>query len=115
MAFNKQKVRESVHVPMYQDNGTWQAIAQHRIYECYMLVLLVLNLLWLGIDADHNDNALLIHAEWHVQAVEHIFCFLFTADLILRVLAMRTFRRGFRSRTFRFDLFLVLLMVVEVW
>jgi len=99
----------------YRTKGIIQAIARSPIFESATLIVIVLNSLWMAIDTDHNQAALLIEAEPEFLIVENLFCLYFFAEICIRFFAFRKKKRVVRDFWFIFDSILVSLMVVETW
>lgn len=107
-------LKEPGSVSLYSEH-----IVKHPVTEKFVLLVIVLNAAWIGVDIDWNDNPESQIPDIGFKVVENLFCVVFTVELLLRVLAYRnkmhfwTDRRMWRWNVF--DLFLVLLMILETW
>mmetsp|Transcript_113770 Transcript_113770/g.332285 ORF Transcript_113770/g.332285 Transcript_113770/m.332285 type:complete len:857 (-) Transcript_113770:89-2659(-) len=117
----KRRARQALMKPQYNvahfyhETGCAQAIAQHWIFEYCSFCVIFANAIWIAVDVDNNDAALLIEAAPVFQAVEHLFCTFFTLELSIRFLAFKFKRHFFRDPWCTFDLILVSAMIVETW
>lgn len=117
----KAKVRQTLMKPQYNvadfyhENGFFQHIARHYIFEQVTLFVIFLNVIWIGIDTDHNDASILIDADLVFQVVENIFCTFFSFELLIRFLAFSHKRNCLRDYWFVFDAALVTVMISETW
>jgi len=71
--------------------------------------------LWMAVDIDHNDSVTLHEAHPIFQVVAHVLCFLFLAELLVRMFAFQHLRDAMRDRWTVFDLVLVVLYILETW
>ncbi|CAJ1418353.1 unnamed protein product [Effrenium voratum] len=99
----------------YKDKGLAQAIARSHLFEVFTLSLIGLNCLWMSVDADLNEEALLPRAAPLFQVAENLFCLGFTMELAVRFFALKHKRKCLKDMWFLFDSFLVILMIMEVW
>eukprot|EP00929_Paragymnodinium_shiwhaense_P035152 TRINITY_DN1901_c0_g2_i1.p1 TRINITY_DN1901_c0_g2~~TRINITY_DN1901_c0_g2_i1.p1 ORF type:complete len:909 (-),score=169.99 TRINITY_DN1901_c0_g2_i1:312-3038(-) len=117
----KEKVRlklQKVHYDVrnfYKTDGVWQAIARHDSFEQVTLFFIIINAIWIAVDADHNDADILIEAHPIFQCAENIFCFYFSGEWLTRALAFRNVINGFVDFWFVFDGLMCGLMVMETW
>merc|ERR1712232_404226 len=61
-----------------------KSITQHTVFHATSSLVVALNAIWIAVDTDQNDVAVLYAAEMHVQVLEHTFCVFFLAELMLR-------------------------------
>lgn len=87
----------------------------HPIFEKAILLIIVFNACWIGIDIDWNEGEDSEVPPITFLIVENIFCVLFTVELLIRVLAYEQKLHFFRNSYNLFDLFLVVMMIIEVW
>ncbi|CAE7761893.1 CACNA1B [Symbiodinium pilosum] len=99
----------------YKTRGCAQKIARSQAFEIATLILIGANCLWMSVDADLNDEALLPQALPIFQVAENLFCVLFSFELLIRFLALKHKRKCLRDMWFMFDALLVALMIVETW
>ena len=99
----------------YKTTGCTQAIARSDRFEKLTLLVISLNAIYIGVDADRNEAATMLDAAWPYQVFDNGFCFYFTLELIIRFGAFQSKRNCLRDRWFVFDCLLVMLMVAETW
>ncbi|KAK3273196.1 hypothetical protein CYMTET_18553 [Cymbomonas tetramitiformis] len=105
---------------LYRDNVVAQ-LSNSNFFEMFGLVVILLNASWIGIDLDYNpdQNSGSEAPKDLFVAVENIFCFLFTFELGVRVLAYRQPTYFFTDPVLRnwnlFDFTLVSMMIIETW
>lgn len=97
----------------YHDTGFWQALARNRSFNNCILTAIILNTFWIAIDADCKEIDGSCPSEY--LAVDNMFCFIFTFEMLARFSAFRSKRQALLDRNFVFDAFLVFLMVWESW
>mmetsp|Transcript_79213 Transcript_79213/g.169687 ORF Transcript_79213/g.169687 Transcript_79213/m.169687 type:complete len:588 (+) Transcript_79213:119-1882(+) len=112
----RKKSQEKQHAHrLYKNTGWFQLIARNAWFENVTLGVIVLNAIWLAVDADYNDAAILSDSQPIFQIMEHAFCTAFTLEWLVRFFAYKHKCLGFTDRWFVFDTLLVLLMVLETW
>jgi len=84
-------------------------------FEAGIMVTVAVNAVYLAIAADYNEAPTLSHADLGWQVIEHLFCVIFISELVLRCGASPIKRDCLKDPWFRFDLTLVIFMVVETW
>mmetsp|Transcript_34480 Transcript_34480/g.78683 ORF Transcript_34480/g.78683 Transcript_34480/m.78683 type:complete len:678 (-) Transcript_34480:105-2138(-) len=115
----KAQVRERMIKPqyhvadLYHTEGCAQRIARSKLFDDITLVVIVVNALWLAIDADLNPAETLLTAKPPFIIMETIFLVYFSGELAVRFCAFRHKSDAFRDRWFTFDFCLVMLMIVE--
>jgi hypothetical protein len=77
--------------------------------------MIILNMLWIGIDLDYNQAAFLCDAPFGFQFMENLFCSFFTVELMIRFLSFSVKRHCLQEGWFMFDAFLVIFMVWDTW
>ena len=105
----------SEQFPFFYESGRCTSVAKHPIFEYATLFVVLVNSIWLAIDADYNNALMLSEAEIHFQVAEHFFCFFFVFELVVRFSAYRYKLWCLKDRWFVFDSILVSLMVLETW
>jgi len=70
---------------------------------------------WMAVEMDHNDSLALHEAEPVFQVFAHLFCFLFLAECMTRLMAFQKLREALRDRWTVFDIALVVLLILETW
>eukprot|EP00927_Polykrikos_kofoidii_P083262 TRINITY_DN8487_c1_g2_i1.p1 TRINITY_DN8487_c1_g2~~TRINITY_DN8487_c1_g2_i1.p1 ORF type:complete len:610 (-),score=116.47 TRINITY_DN8487_c1_g2_i1:220-1962(-) len=117
----KAKVRSTILKPQYNvhdyyERSRWATtIATHPLFEHITLCVISVNALWIAIDADNNEEEVLINARPIFQVAEHLFCLFFFFEWCVRFCAFEVKRNGLRDSWFVFDSVLVFMMVVETW
>eukprot|EP00930_Biecheleria_cincta_P025862 TRINITY_DN18340_c0_g1_i1.p1 TRINITY_DN18340_c0_g1~~TRINITY_DN18340_c0_g1_i1.p1 ORF type:complete len:833 (+),score=134.41 TRINITY_DN18340_c0_g1_i1:29-2527(+) len=99
----------------YKDRGVCAAIATSPLFFGISIACVVLNTMWLSIDADWNNADSLIDSALGFQIVEHSFCVFFTIELLIRFGAFERTCYACRDGWFSFDFGLVCIMVLEIW
>lgn len=118
----KSKIRMTISGPScistfdrYFEDGFWQKIAKHPMFETVTLSVISLNALWMGVETDWNKESTLPKAAAIFQVVEHSFCTYFTVELFVRFMAFRHKCDGRKDAWFVFDSCLVFMMISEDW
>lgn len=117
----KEKVRQNLNRPvvrvtdLYKDFGIFQQIARSSWIANSSLVMITMNALWIAVDTDVNDAAILSEAHPAFQTAEHLFCAYFFLEWLVKFLALRRKRDLVKDSWFVFDTALVLMMVLETW
>lgn len=116
------RVRESLIKPdqynvfdRYHKVGVFSTIAQDSCFEKVTLFVIALNALWIAIDCDMNNAALLTQADPLFQIMEYFFVVYFASEWMVRFMAFQKKRDCCRDAWFCFDSVLVLMMVLESW
>lgn len=99
----------------YHTSGNAQAIARSVAFDNCTLVLIGVNAVYIGVEADNNKASTLLESPWPYQACDHAFCVLFLVELIVRFAAFAKKLDCLKDAWFKFDLALVVMMVVETW
>ncbi|CAK9041147.1 Ion_trans domain-containing protein [Durusdinium trenchii] len=99
----------------YKDEGCAQRIARHPVFDNVTILVVIANSIWLGVDADMNQEAILFNAHPVIIAGENFFCIYFTLEIIIRFLAFQRKLNAFKDFWFSFDLCLAILIIVETW
>lgn len=116
----KKKLKEAIGkkpysvVDFYYETGHFQAVAQDYRFENLTLLVISLNAIWIGIDADWN-TAEPGQAHPFFGIVENLFCVYFTLELVTRFGAFANKLNCMKDPWFAFDSILVFCMVVETW
>jgi hypothetical protein len=99
----------------YSETGWAQALARSDRFTNFTLGVIAFNAVWIGVDADWNDAETLYQATWPFIIADNAFAFFFSFELAVRFLAFQRKRDCILDGWFKFDTFLVVLMVVETW
>eukprot|EP00931_Biecheleriopsis_adriatica_P016878 TRINITY_DN12301_c0_g2_i1.p1 TRINITY_DN12301_c0_g2~~TRINITY_DN12301_c0_g2_i1.p1 ORF type:complete len:591 (-),score=102.82 TRINITY_DN12301_c0_g2_i1:218-1795(-) len=101
---------------LYSDSGIWQAMARQGSCMSNMTgIMILMNMVWIGIDTDYNAAPILAQAPVLFQAVDNLFCAYFVFELVVRLLAFRNRLDALRDPGYLFDAVLVGFMVWETW
>lgn len=99
----------------YYSNGLLQKIARSLAFERISAFMVVLSALWLGVEIDNDDSAVLTEADPVFQVAAHFFCVFFVFEFGVRFGAFREKRRAIQEMTIVFDAGLVALIFFETW
>eukprot|EP00931_Biecheleriopsis_adriatica_P061239 TRINITY_DN36813_c0_g2_i1.p1 TRINITY_DN36813_c0_g2~~TRINITY_DN36813_c0_g2_i1.p1 ORF type:complete len:834 (-),score=172.27 TRINITY_DN36813_c0_g2_i1:200-2671(-) len=99
----------------YHKSGYFQAIARSSIFDNVTVAVVCFNALWIAIDVDNNDAAVLTEADAVFQVAENMFCSYFVFELIVRFMAFARKLHALKDHWFVFDTLLVFNMVLETW
>jgi voltage-gated sodium channel len=99
----------------YWRQGFAQAVARSEAFINVTLAVIALNAVYLGIDADHNHADLLLEADIGFITCEYLFAVFFVFEWAFRFAAFQDKLDCLKDNWFKFDSFLVLLMVMETW
>jgi len=100
---------------LYKSEGIPQQVARSRTFFACSMIAVLLNVVWMGIDADLNDAATIPEAEWYFQVAEHLFCSFFTIEVSIRFLAFAKKTDAMEDGWFIFDAMLVVAQISETW
>lgn len=99
----------------YKSSGICQRIARSAHFENTTGVIILLNTIWIAIDIDNNNAALISDAEPIFQIVENLFCAYFTIEMLIRFGAFARKCNACKDAWFVYDMLLVANMIVETW
>mmetsp|Transcript_22164 Transcript_22164/g.39855 ORF Transcript_22164/g.39855 Transcript_22164/m.39855 type:complete len:695 (+) Transcript_22164:50-2134(+) len=99
----------------YADSGFFPWIARHQNFENIMVVVIILNAIWLGIDNEYNDAGTIASADAPFVVFENIFCCAFTLELIIRFMAYEEKSSCLKDLWFVFDAAVLVFMIWETW
>eukprot|EP00930_Biecheleria_cincta_P074423 TRINITY_DN61636_c0_g1_i1.p1 TRINITY_DN61636_c0_g1~~TRINITY_DN61636_c0_g1_i1.p1 ORF type:complete len:656 (+),score=122.15 TRINITY_DN61636_c0_g1_i1:229-1968(+) len=113
----KENMRTSAHAPRdyYWETGWFRWIAKHAVFENMTLLVIMLNAVWMGYDADQNDKTTLSESAIQFIIAENAFCVFFSFELIIRFGAFKYKRNCLADAWFVFDALLLVMMVFETW
>jgi len=117
----KEQVQQAILQPdydvreLYKTEGCFQAVARSSIFDICGLTLIMLNAVWLGIETDLNEKALLVDADPPFIIVENFFCTCFCAELLIKFMAFSRKTDVLKDSWFVFDSVLVCFMAAETW
>jgi voltage-gated sodium channel len=99
----------------YHEKGIAQKLARSDRFINVTLCVIVANAVYLGIDQDWNKADDITQTHPFFVACDNLFCGYFTVELMVRFFAFKRKVDCVRDGWFRFDTFMVLLMVFETW
>jgi len=117
----KKKAREALIKPQYNvfddywESGCCQWIAKSHKFQHLTFLVITVNAIWIGVDLDHNDAAVLTEAHPVFQVAENAFCTFFFFEVCVRFLAFEKKKNCLRDWWLIFDIILVLIMMAETW
>jgi len=117
----KDQVKRAIQKPeynvmnFYHETGICQAMARSKAWDYATLMVIACNTLWIAVDAEFNDADLLMEAPIMFQVAEHLFCFAFFFEWIVRFSAFKDKKDCFRDTSFVFDTVLAWMSVGETW
>lgn len=99
----------------YKDSGCCGWLVNRLWFDSASMAAIALNVIWIGIDTMYNKEDLLVNADAAFIVIENIFCVVFTAELLIRIGAMKQPCSVFKDPSAMFDIILVLFMITETW
>lgn len=120
-AASKRNIQNAITEPefdaeqSFKDTGVWQAIARNSAFKSSGIAMIMINIIWLGIDTDYNKASILCNAPLIFQVVDNVFCSYFFFEMTVRLLACKRFALALKDTWLVFDMVLVLTMVWETW
>lgn len=117
----KDQVRKALVRPqynvtdMYKTSGMAQCIARSQFFEGVTLFAVLANSIWQAVEADLNQESILVEADPVFQVMEHGFCLFFLCEWSIRLCAFKRTSDAFKDRWFFFDTWLIGLMVFDTW
>jgi len=100
---------------LYHKTGFAQACARSSRFSNVTIVVILLNTFWIAVDTDYNKQEVLCNAPVVFQVADNLFCFYFTCELIIRLMAFKRKQHALQDPWYIFDAVLVSLMVLETW
>eukprot|EP00929_Paragymnodinium_shiwhaense_P008158 TRINITY_DN112099_c0_g1_i1.p1 TRINITY_DN112099_c0_g1~~TRINITY_DN112099_c0_g1_i1.p1 ORF type:complete len:716 (+),score=89.37 TRINITY_DN112099_c0_g1_i1:98-2245(+) len=98
----------------YKQSGCFARVAKAIWFQLLTMIFILLNTLWMGLDAQFNENPESMETDvWQVG--EHVFCVVFTIEIIIRFGAFEKKRACLWDTWFVFDSTLVFFMILETW
>eukprot|EP00931_Biecheleriopsis_adriatica_P056027 TRINITY_DN33209_c0_g2_i1.p1 TRINITY_DN33209_c0_g2~~TRINITY_DN33209_c0_g2_i1.p1 ORF type:complete len:445 (-),score=80.57 TRINITY_DN33209_c0_g2_i1:35-1369(-) len=96
-------------------DGWCQACVKSPIFDNLSTLVILMNVVWIGVDTLINDADLLLDADLPIIFLENAFCIFFAVELGIRWGAYKTTIDALRDRWILFDLILVGMMIFETW
>jgi hypothetical protein len=100
---------------LYHTEGTAQWLARHPAFTAAQVIVVFLNVIWIGIETDYNDKEVLYEADVGFQLVENLFCIFFLWEWLVRLCAFKRKLQSIGDFWFVFDTVLLATMVLETW
>lgn len=97
----------------YYKTGFIQKVAKHAYFENVTLAVIVVNAIWIAIDADENPAETLLDAKWPFVFADVSFFSYFLLELIIRFLAFERKCNCLKDGWFVFDTSLVTLYMFD--
>jgi Ca2+-binding EF-hand superfamily protein len=98
----------------YWDTGLCQGVARADVFQNLTLGVIVANAIYIGVDADNNKAEKLFEAEVGFIVCEFLFFIYFGFEWVMRFGAFKHKTNCLKDSWFKFDSFLMALMVVEM-
>jgi len=99
----------------YAYGGVWPTVVRSKRFQNTVMLVIVANTIWIGIDTDYNHADSFSDASLVFQSADSFFCAFFLLEIIVRLQAFQTWRKAFVNSSFLFDFSLVLLMIWQTW
>eukprot|EP00929_Paragymnodinium_shiwhaense_P110753 TRINITY_DN7799_c0_g2_i1.p1 TRINITY_DN7799_c0_g2~~TRINITY_DN7799_c0_g2_i1.p1 ORF type:complete len:1208 (-),score=322.23 TRINITY_DN7799_c0_g2_i1:67-3690(-) len=99
----------------YFEDGIAANIARSPRFDNITLWVILVNAVWIWIDADYNKATTLPQAEMHFQIAENFFCLYFAFEIMVRFVAFERKLNCFKDGWFCADAFLIVMMIFETW
>jgi hypothetical protein len=97
----------------YSGSGIFQRIARTNAFVNVSLLMVAFSSIWIGVEVDSDESGITF------RVIAHLFCFFFVAELFVRFMAINRKRDIFVNPRLRpqfgFDVFLVLLVLLDTW
>jgi len=100
---------------LYKETGWAQCLAKSTTFQNITLFVIACNTVWMAIECDYNKAPVLCEAPLVFQVVDNFFTLYFMFEIFSRFCAFKDKRDAFRDGWFKFDSFLVLLMIWETY
>jgi hypothetical protein len=100
---------------LFNANSICYRICETQLFHVSSLMMICINAIYIGVEADANDAKILSDAPIGFQVMEHVFCVFFVFELAVRYGAFVRTSACMKDRWFMFDFFLVVLMVIDTW
>eukprot|EP00443_Scrippsiella_acuminata_P021884 CAMPEP_0115186196 /NCGR_PEP_ID=MMETSP0270-20121206/9859_1 /TAXON_ID=71861 /ORGANISM="Scrippsiella trochoidea, Strain CCMP3099" /LENGTH=725 /DNA_ID=CAMNT_0002599317 /DNA_START=57 /DNA_END=2234 /DNA_ORIENTATION=- len=99
----------------YHTVGICQKIARSQWFDSVTMTVIILNAIWIAIDADYNTAASIYDAALVFQIAENLFCSYFLFELLIRFGAFRRKLDCFHDFWFNFDAVMLAMIIFETW
>ncbi|OLP91461.1 Sodium channel protein 1 brain [Symbiodinium microadriaticum] len=108
---------ETFESPKTRSNGSScsERINRHPFFERLSLFMIYLNAVWIAVDIEFNDSAVVFEAAPIFVVVEVVFLIFFSSEAMIRFMSHINCKRALRDSWLLFDFLLVIFMVLETW
>jgi len=96
-------------------NGSCGKLARSITFYAFSVLMVLLNVGWLGYEANNNDANSLYQAKLRFIIMENVFCVFFAIELLIRFCAYRRKCDAIKDLWWDFDLLLVILAIGECY
>jgi len=97
----------------YYKTGFFQCVAKSVYFQNTTLAVIVINAIWIAVDADENQAETLLDAKWPFVFADVAFFGYFVAELFVRFMAFEKKRKCLKDGWFVFDTSLVTLYLFD--
>ena len=108
---------ETFDSPKARSSGSSCAdrINRHPFFERLSLFMIYLNAVWIAVDIEFNDSAVVFEAAPIFVGMEVVFLIFFSGEVVIRYMSHTGFKNALRDSWLLFDFLLVIFMVLETW
>jgi hypothetical protein len=99
----------------FYKTGICQKLARSHVFNNFTIFIVALNAIYLGVDSDYNTAGNIYDADWPFLVISQFFCVYFTFEVVVRFFAFERKKDCFLDGWFKFDLFLVTTMILDIW
>lgn len=100
----------------FHETGWTQAWARsNSCFSVFSLVVVFMNVIWIGIDIDFNKAIVLSRAPLASQIINNMFAVFFCFEILVRFVAFKSPRSALKDHHFIFDLILVAFGIWTTW
>lgn len=99
----------------YRKHSVFRKINKSNWFVAPTVMTIMVNAVWIGYDADNNDDSSWTKTPLEFEIMENYFCIYFIFEIFVRVMALQRRRECFYDAWFRFDALLVVLGTFETW
>lgn len=98
----RKRAAEEFEMPseIMRSDGFLPRIARHPLFGSTTMGVIFLNAIWISIDIEFNDAAIISEADWGFILVENLFCTYFTGELLIRFATYKRTCNAFKDAWF---------------
>eukprot|EP00931_Biecheleriopsis_adriatica_P072728 TRINITY_DN47142_c0_g1_i1.p1 TRINITY_DN47142_c0_g1~~TRINITY_DN47142_c0_g1_i1.p1 ORF type:complete len:547 (+),score=74.82 TRINITY_DN47142_c0_g1_i1:58-1698(+) len=113
----RQQIEETLarDVEDEERNNSWGEMVATPSFDIVTTVVILLNMIWLGIDTDYNHEKVLYKAPLICQIAANAFCTFFVIEILVRLCALSSWREALNDGWLLFDAIIVLATVWQTW